>query len=194
VVEDDARVAGAEPRAGLHEFAAAKRHELAAHEPRNAWPGDGGDGDDFAADRGGENGDDQQRKNEGRNGLEEFRDAHQRVLGLAAIIAGQPTDNSAEDDGGQRRADTDDERGARAVGDLGCDVAAERVGAEQEAPARRLQGGSGELEGIIGVDHRRQHDEQEKAQQHHGAEERHPVACEPRETRPHVKPPCAGRA
>src|SRR5712671_4313808 len=82
----------------------------------------------------------------------------------------------------------------RAVSDFRRDVAAERVGAEQKAPARRLQGGSNELERIIGVDHRREHDEQEQAQQHGCAEQCHPVAREPREARPHVKSPCAGRA
>ena len=52
MIEDDARIAGAEARAGLHEFAAAERDEFPAHEPRDAWPGDGGDGDDLARDRG----------------------------------------------------------------------------------------------------------------------------------------------
>ena len=135
-------------------------------------------------DRGREDRDDQQSENEGRDGLEEFRDAHQHGLGSPAIIAGDASDHRAEDDRGEGRADTDDERGARAVSDFRRDVAAERVGAEQEAAARRLQGGSGELERIVGIDHRREHDEQEQAQQHGRAEQCHPVAREPREALP----------
>jgi hypothetical protein len=134
-----------------------------------------------------------QSENEGRDGLEEFRYAHQHGLGHPAIVAGHPPGHRAEDNCGEGRTDTDDERGARAVSDFRRDVAAERVGAEQKTPARRLQGGSGELERIIGVDDRREHDEQEKAQQHGRAEQGHPVAREPREARPHVKSPCAGR-
>src|SRR5258708_30265184 len=146
MIEDDARVARAEARAGLHEFAAAERDEFPAYEPRDAWPRDGGDCDDLAADRGGENRDDQQSENEGRDGLEEFRYAHQHGLGLPAIIAGQPSGHRAEDNCGEGRPDTDDERGARAVSDFRSDVAAERVGAAQKASARWLQGGSRDVE------------------------------------------------
>jgi len=35
VIEDDARIACARPRAGLNEFAAAERHEFPAHESRD---------------------------------------------------------------------------------------------------------------------------------------------------------------
>src|SRR5580692_6024982 len=76
VMEDDARVACAEAGAGLHEFAAAECCEFPAHQPRDAWPGDGRNRNDFALYRRGEDRNDQQSENECRDGLEEFRDPH----------------------------------------------------------------------------------------------------------------------
>src|SRR5580704_14210043 len=98
MIENDARIACSEARAGLHEFAAAECYEFPAHEPRDAWPGDGGDRNDLAADRRRKDRDNQQCEYEGGNGLEELRDAHQHGLGSPAIITGYASDHRAKYD------------------------------------------------------------------------------------------------
>jgi len=54
-----------------------ERHEFTAHESRDAWPGDGGDCDDLARDRGVRRiATINRAKMKAGDGLEEFRDAH----------------------------------------------------------------------------------------------------------------------
>ncbi|MGT2433801.1 hypothetical protein ACU4HD_42680 [Cupriavidus basilensis] len=58
---------------------------------------------------------------------------HQQVVGPAAVITGECPDQDADADGDQRGHEADQQRYARAMEDLGGNVAAGLVGAEPEA-------------------------------------------------------------
>ena len=70
---------------------------------------------------------------EGRDGLEELGEAHQRIVDEAAGIAGDGAERHADQQRDQRRDHADHQRDPRAMDEAGGDVAAERVGAEREA-------------------------------------------------------------
>ena len=95
------------------------------------------------------------RKDERRQDLKEFGDAHENAVDPAAIEAGERADGHAERHGQQCCAQSDGETGAAAVDDARKQVAAEIVRPEQHAVfAGRQQRRGDDIEWIGAVDER----------------------------------------
>ncbi|KAG1217387.1 hypothetical protein G6F35_009204 [Rhizopus arrhizus] len=120
---DDARVARADHAFGQHVFPPFQAQELAPRQPRGAGPANHADRHRDGRKRWGEQRHQHHRKEQGGQHLEEFGDAHQRLVDPAAVVAGQRADRQADGHRQHRGHHADQQGGAAAIDHAGQHVA-----------------------------------------------------------------------
>src|SRR6185369_1150328 len=185
-VEHQACGAGAGEARGLHVVLGELAEDGAARQANEVRQHDDGDREHGVRQPRAENGDHRDREQQVRQREHHVHQAHDGVLRPAAV--GEAGDEAEEDADRERQADrhqADDERQARAVDEAREDVAADRVGAEDEDVAadggerRRAQRRVAELLArVVRRDDVREQRAEDEQAEHREADDRAAIAAE----------------
>ena len=152
---------------------------LAAHDPREVVDVGHGDRDDHVVEAGAEDGDQGDGENDHREGPEEIDRARDETIDPAAVVAGDETEQTADDQGDRRRQKSHRERHAGADDHSAEEIAAERIGAHGMLQAGLLQHPEVVVVGMIGREHRAEDRDERQQRDDDQTDDRLALAAQP---------------